>query len=42
MKLRMILPALIIATTLEVILATNLVHIELPEAEYPGGVEGPL
>ena len=42
MKLRMILPALTIATTLEVILATTLVHIELPEAEYPGGVDGPL
>jgi len=38
MKLRMTLPVLIIATTLEVILATNLVHVELPEAEYPGGV----
>ena len=38
MKLRMILPALIIATTLEVILATNLMHVELPELEYPGEV----
>ena len=34
----MILPALTIATTLEVTLATSLVHIELPEAEYPGEV----
>ena len=38
MKLRMIFPTLIIATALEVILATTLVHIELPEAEYLGGV----
>ena len=42
MKLRMTLPVLITATTLEVILATNLVHVELPEAEYPGGADGPL